>query len=139
MGNIVKKPGFAKILVLASVFMKCYYSEREMTVLELLYFDPRLKSRYGKHPHVLSNLLGRYYKQGLLYRKRSLSRGRPFYYGMSEKGFKRLLWFVCTPKFKSYFYEDRDLLDQLQYHLDHFVEKRKLAMEERRRRHFLEY
>ena len=132
MGNNVKKPGFAKMLVLACVFMRCYYWQREMTVLEFLYFDPRLKSRYGRHPNVLSNLLGRYCKQGLLYRRRSLSIGRPFYYGMTKKGFERLKWFVNKPKFQSYFYNDPDFMVELLSRLISFVDKKeRLSIEMR--------
>jgi len=112
--------------------MNCYVPQREMTAYELLDADPLLNSHYGRHPKVLSNVLQRYYKQGLLYRNQSPRRGRVFYYGITEKGFERLLWLLSNRRW--YFFQDRDFLEQLSIQILHFLEKRKSANDERRRR-----
>ena len=126
----------AKALVLASIFTNCFVPNQEMTVNQLLNADKMLRDFYDHRPHVLSNHLRRYTVQGLLSRDQDYRRGHPYYYRMTEKGFKRLLWMINNRKY--YFFQGSwDLLKQLLEQIISFTERRKRAKEEARRRHFI--
>jgi hypothetical protein len=116
--------------------MNCYVPQQEMSVYRLLDVNPRLDSRYGRHPKVLSNLLLRYYRQGLLYRYQSRRGGREFYYGMTEKGFKRLWWLLYNRK--AVFPKDKDFLEPLLERVIEIFEKTIAAQNERRLRYISE-
>jgi hypothetical protein len=112
-----------KGLVLASVFMECYLRQRELTVSELLASHLILDAHYGRRPHVLSNVLRRYRKLGLLYRKEDYVRGHPYRYNLTNKGFNRLSWMFQNSG--RYLYRGADLLKPLGPALVFFLEKRK--------------
>lgn len=118
------KRGTAKGLVLASVFVNCYLRQRELTVFELLDADQKLSSHYGRRPQMLSNTLRRYYKLGLLYRRKDLVRGHPYRYNLTRKGFVRLEW-MCLNSGR-YLYRGKDLLEPLGPLIVHILEKRKM-------------
>jgi len=109
--------------VLASIFTNCFMPKLEMTVNELFDADKRLNALYGRHPHVLSNTLRRYKKQGLVYRIQDSRRGRPFYYGMTEKGFKRLEW-MAVNRPKQYFFQDKEFMKELLTQIISVLEKK---------------
>jgi hypothetical protein len=110
-----------KGLVLTSVFMECYLRGRELAVSGLLESHPILHSHYGRRPHVLSNVLGRYGKLGLLYREKDYVRGHPYRYNLTEKGFKRLSWMVQNRE--RYLFCGADLLGPLRQGLIYVREK----------------
>jgi hypothetical protein len=98
--------GIVKGLVLSSVFVYCYASGQELTVSELLNADQKLSSHYGRRPHVLSNTLRRYYKLGLLCRRKEPVRGHPYRYNLTRKGFMRLYWMFFNSE--KYLYRGKD-------------------------------
>jgi hypothetical protein len=118
------KDDSVKGLVLASVFMECYLCNRELTVSELLTADPILNAHYGRRPHVLSNVLRRYRKLGLLYRKEDYVRGHPYRYNLTKKGYSRLSWMFMNSG--RYLYRGADLLEPLVLAFVFILEKREL-------------
>lgn len=117
------KNDLVKGLVLASVFMECYLCERELTVYELLANHPILNVHYGRRPHVLPNVLRRYRKLGLLYRKEDYVRGHPYRYNLTKKGYNRLYWMFHNRG--RYLYRGADLLKPLGPAFLFILEKRK--------------